>query len=511
MDAIFIAVAYAAGLAVKFVKLPTLVGYLLAGLTLSAVGFTADDTLKQIGDLGVMFLLFTLGLHIRVRNVVRPEVLGVGGIHLLISTLMYGGLLLLVGVNGLTAVLIAVGLGFSSTVLTAKALESRDELDAYHGRIAIGILILQDLVAVGLLALTGTAVPSIWALALLGLPLLRPVLLYLLKITERDDLLLLFGVLLALGAGALFELVGLDAKLGALVAGVMLSGNAQADQLYDKLWGVKELFLIGFFLQVGLSGFPSMSGLLLVAGLLLLLPVKAVLFFALLIVFRLRARTAFMTALALAAYSEFALIVATAGAASGLVPAELVTALALLVALSYAINAPVNQIANRLWERWESVLVRWEREDVEHPDHPPESFGSASFIIVGMGRAGAAAYDYLVEHGKRPLGLDTDPGKISANLRAGRRVVFGDAQDPELWRNLSLEHVEGVLLAVPNLNAKVRSARVLRQEGFHGTIRALVRERMDDGALHDVGVETVGLPLVEAGKEMAELSVAASA
>ena len=155
--------------------------------------------------------------------------------------------------------------------------------------------------------------------------------------------------------------------------------------------------------------------------------------------------------------------------------------------------------------------MRWEREDVEHPDHPPESFGNAAFIVVGMGRAGAAAYDYLVEHGKRPLGLDTDPRKISTNLHAGRRVVFGDAQDPELWRNLSLEHVDDVLLAVPNLNAKVRSARVLREEGFHGTIRALVREPLDGSALHDVGVETVGLPLVEAGKEMAELSVAASA
>lgn len=511
MDALFLLVAYAMGLGVKLVQLPTLVGYLLAGFLLSALGFTADATLKQVGDLGVMFLLFTLGLHIRLRSIMTSEVLGVGGIHLLVSGLIYGGVLLLTGVTGMAAVLIALGLGFSSTVLTAKALEARDELDSHHGRTAVGILILQDIVAVGLLALTGSAVPSLWSLCLLALPLARPALLHLLRVTERDDLQLVFGVLLAIGGGALFEFVGLDAKLGALAAGVLLAGNSEADELYKRLWGVKELFLVGFFLQVGLAGFPSISGVLLVLGLLALLPLKAGLFFGLLMKFGLRARTGFMTSLALAAYSEFALIVATAGAASGLVSSDLVTALALLVALSYALNAQVNQGANKLWIRLESWLVRWERDDLPHPDRCPESVGSADFIVVGMGQAGGAAYDYLVDHGKRPLGLEADPRRIAENLAAGRRVHAGNATDPELWRNLNLDQLEGVLLAVPNLSAKLLSARLLRQEGYRGAIRAVVREQPDEAALRQEGVEAVGLPLVEAGKEMAELSLQASA
>ncbi|MEM7164545.1 MAG: cation:proton antiporter [Planctomycetota bacterium] len=507
MDVFFLVVAWAVGLAVKLIKLPTLVGYLVAGLLLAALGFKADATLKQIGDLGVMFLLFTLGLHIRLQNVLRIEVLGVGGLHLLVSAMIYSGVLLLLGFTGTSALLMAIGLGFSSTVLTAKALESRDELDSYHGRLAIGILILQDLVAVALLAFTGSATPTLWALCLIGLPLLRPALLYFLRLTDHDDLLLLFGVLLAVGGGAMFELVGLDAKLGALVAGILLAGDTKADELSKRLWGIKELFLIGFFLLVGLAGFPEPSGVLTALVLLALLPLKAVCFFGLFMIFRLRARTGFMTSLALAAYSEFALIVATAGAASGVVPTEVVLAIALLVVLSYALNAYANQKANRLWLRLESWLVRWERAEVEHPDKQPESIGSAAYIVVGMGRAGAAAYDYLVEHGERPLGFEADPNRLAENLQAGRRVHFADAQDPELWRHLNLDQVQGVLLAVPNLKAKLRSARLLREEGYRGAIRALVREEADDVALREEGIQAVGVPLVEAGKEMAELSL----
>ena len=506
MTLIWLLAAFIAGMAAKAVRLPTLVGYLAAGLVLTLFGVTGDSTLSAVGDLGVILLLFTVGLHINLRSLLQVQVLGTGGLHLLVSTAIYGVVLFVLQIPLTTAVIIAVSLGFSSTVLTAKTLDSRSELDSYHGRLAIGILILQDVVAIVLLAVAGGSAPTGWALALLALPLLRPVLLKLLYVVGRDELLLVYGLFIALGVGWLFEAVGLDAKLGALVGGLLLAGDPRADELYDKLWGLKEVFLVGFFLQVGLAGLPDTRGWLLVGLLLLLLPLKAVLFFFLMLLFKLRARTAFLSTISLTAYSEFALIVAAGAAASGLIDSGLVIVLALLVALSYALNAPVSRLANSLWRRLESRLVRFER-DVRHPDHEPLSLGAADYVILGMGAAGIAAYDYLIEQGKRPLGLDADPARIRQQLQAGRRIILGDAKDPELWTTLDLSHIEGVLLTLSDVRAKVTAANNLRQENYDGFLAALLRYPEHADSLREAGISVSFLPVTQAGVELAQASL----
>lgn len=507
MDVFWVAAAFVAGQVARLVKLPTLVGYLLTGLVLAVMGFESTDTLKVLGDFGVTLLLFTVGLHIRVQNLVRPEVLGVGGLHLLISTGWFTGVGILMGIPVSGALLLAVALGFSSTVLTARSLEARSELDAYHGRIAIGILILQDVVAVGLLAVTGAETPTLWSLALLGLVLARPVLIWLLEQSAHEEIMLLYGLLIALGIGWLFGLTGLSAKLGALVGGMLLAGHNRADDLYDQLWALKEVFLVGFFLDVGLAGLPDAQGLLTVALLLALLPLKSVLFFALLMVFRLRARTAFMASTALTAYSEFALIVGVAAVAGGLLDPSSAVMLALLVAASYALNAPLNSAAEPIYDLLDSFLTRFERADIEHPDDQPETLGHAHFLIVGMGDAGQAAYDFFKAQGERPVGLDSDPGKLAYNLKQGRRVLYGDAKDPGLWEDIDLHEIEGVVIAISTREAVVSAAQYLKENGYSGSITAMLRETGDEPHFSAVGVKTVALPVVQAGRDLAEMSL----
>jgi hypothetical protein len=379
---------------------------------------------------------------------------------------------------------VAVSLGFSSTVLTAKLLDAREELDSYHGRLAIGVLILQDVVAVLLLVVAGGGSPTGWALGLLALPLARPLLLRLMGAAGRDDLLLIFGLALALGAGWLFDQVG----------------------LYDKLWALKEVFLVGFFLQVGLAGVPDGRNWLMVGLLLLFLPLKSILFFGLMLRFRLRARTAFLSSVSLTAYSEFALIVVSSAAAAGLVAPSFVVTTGLLVAISYALNAPVSQAVNTLWSRWEPALTRYERP-VDHPDHEPRSLGAAEYVILGMGLAGSAAYDYLIQQEKRPLGIDADPAQIQQQLGNGRRVIYGDANDNELWTELDLSHVQGVLMTLGNTNAEVRAARNLRRAGYSGFIAAFLREADSRTALQDAGVTVSFLPIAQAGRELAQAAL----
>lgn len=153
MDAPFLGVTFGLGFAVSLLGLPPLVGYLAAGFALSLLGFSGGDLLHELAHTGVLLLLFTVGLKLRWRSLFRPEVY-VGG--LLQLTLVGAALtltLLLFGLAWRPAVFLAVGLAFSSTVLAVKLLEEKRELRAYHGRVAVGVLVVQDLVAVGMMSL----------------------------------------------------------------------------------------------------------------------------------------------------------------------------------------------------------------------------------------------------------------------------------------------------------------------------------------------------------------------
>jgi predicted Kef-type K+ transport protein len=144
-----------------------------------------------------------------------------------------------------------------------------------HGRVAIGILIVQDVVAVALLGFVNDETPSPYALLLLlALPLVRPVAAWLLERVGHGELLVLFGAILALGGGEAFDAVGVSPELGALLLGTLLAGHRRAQELTNVLWGLKELFLVGFFLEIGFRAPPTWEAVLGAIWLVLLLPLK---------------------------------------------------------------------------------------------------------------------------------------------------------------------------------------------------------------------------------------------
>jgi len=264
MEGLWIAIAFALGLAVRQVGLPPLVGYLAAGFALNALGHRGGETLEHVAHLGVLLLLFSVGLKVNLRTVLAREVWGSALLHIAVVALAgAAGLYFLMDLGWAGAVLLAVALSFSSTVVAAKSLEEKRELRSFHGRVAIGILIVQDLVAVALLAVAGAGSPSPWALLLLALPLLRRPLTWLLETCGHGELLLLMGVLLAVSVGGFgFELVGMSPELGALVLGTLLAGHGKAHELSKALWGLREVFLVGFFLSIGMAGLPDLPALL---------------------------------------------------------------------------------------------------------------------------------------------------------------------------------------------------------------------------------------------------------
>ncbi len=503
-EVITISFAFVFGLAVRRIGLPPLVGFLAAGFAINALGDVlglpsyTSKALEHVAHLGVLMLLFTVGLKLKLEQVAQPQVIGGALLHFAISVGVFvPGLKWLMDLDWNTALLLAIALSFSSTVLAAKLLETKRELGNFHGRTAIGILIVQDIIALAVLAIWSGKTPNLWALSLFALPLLRPLLHRLLDMAGHDELLVLMGMLLSLVIGGMgFTAMGLSSEIGALVLGVLFSSHVRAKELGASLWSLKEVFLVGFFLQIGLTGLPDWGAMAFAVAMGVLLAVKGALFFALLVAFKLRARSAFLSALSLTAYSEFGLIVAAALLPEYLVP------LAIAVSISFVISAPINRFAHPLYEKLENLLRPFER-DTPHPDEQPKDMGDAEVLIFGMGRTGSAAYRKLEEQGLKPVGLDADTYKAKAHQQAGRNVLFADAEDSNFWRTCNLAQIKAAILAMDDLEAKLIAVRSLRKCGFTGPIISHALHESHKARIQDAGADFTYLTMNQAGIRLA--------
>lgn len=504
-EASWIAFAFILGLTVRSVGLPPLVGYLGAGFALAAfgehLGMDPRDSLvlEHIAHLGVLLLLFTVGLKLKPSSLISREVIGGGLLHFAISSLLFlPAIVLVLELSWQEGLLLAIALSFSSTVLAAKVLESKRELRAFHGRVAIGVLIIQDVLALVVISLASGSAPSAWALLVFALPLLRPLLFRLLDSSDHEELMVLLGLLLALVIGGYgFESLGLSSEVGALAFGAMLAKHKRAVELSNSLWSIREIFLVGFFLQIGMGGVPDADALAFAVVMTALLPLKGLLFFGLFLIFRLRARSAFLSGVSLTNYSEFGLIVASVVLPQWMIP------LAISVALSFVISAPLNRIAHPLYEHLAKRLIPLER-DIRHPDEQPLSPGDAQILIMGMGRTGRAAYDHLQDMGFALLGLDSDPMKIELSSQAGRRVRFADAEDQMFWQRLDMSGVAAVILAMNDAEAKIISTQKLRERGFRGLIVSHAMYEDIAQRIQEAGADRTYLTMSEAGAGLAE-------
>lgn len=505
MEALWIGFAFILGLLCRCAGVPALIGYLGAGFLLNALGYQEGETLEKVAHLGVLLLLFTVGLNLRLRNVIQKEVWATAFVHTFITGMLFFLVLYFVAeLNRQAAIMLGIGFAFSSTVIAAKVLEEKHEVVAFHGRVAIGILIFQDIIAVGLLSFFGGKSPPIWAFAVLALPLLRPLLHRMMDLSGHDELFLLFGLVLAICAGGLgFEFLELSPELGAIVFGALLADHSKAKELSNLLWGLKELMLVGFFLQIGMTGLPTTEHLLLALLLALFLPLKAILFFFLLLLFNLRARSAFLTGLSLASYSEFGLIVAQLATRNGWLEADWLVLLAITVAASFVVASPLYRAAHGLYERFEPALLKLESQR-RHPDDEPVSLGNAHILIMGMGKIGTGAYTFLTRRGERIVGLDSDPAKVHLHRRYGRRVLYADAEDPGLWHHLDISGIRAVLLTMPDTQVNRDCATQLRKHNYQGLISATSRFEDDPEQTQDAGADMTLNIYHEAGVGFAE-------
>ncbi len=507
-DIYWILIALLFGLAVSFVSLPPMVGYLLAGFALSAAGIQSDVTLKAVADLGITLLLFSIGLKLNIKDLLRTEIWAVSILHMLITIVVFGTLVFFMsfsglqdfaGLSGFDAAIIAFALSFSSTVFAVKVLEEKSEMSSLHGKVAIGILIMQDLFAVIFLTASSGKTPSYWALLLLLLIPLRPVIINLLKRTGHGELLILSGMLLALGGSGLFDLLGVKADLGALLLGVLLSGSEKSAKLAKSLLAFKEIFLVAFFLSIGFNGAPTLPAMLIAISLAFLMILKSVLFYRLLILFKLRARTSFLTSLSLSNYSEFGLIVGTIGVANGWMNSEWLVIIAIALSITFMVSSLADSKAHKLYARYEKLLCRFERKQ-RLPDDKPIDVGNAQVLVFGMGRVGTGVYDTLLQkYGDRLLGIDQSKEVISYHQAQGRNTIIGDATDFDFWARLRPGSVKMILLDMPNIQELLTAVEMIKQTDYQGVIAVAVKHNDGIAPLKVAGVDSVYNVYAEAG------------
>jgi predicted Kef-type K+ transport protein len=504
MEPAILVITLACGLLVSRINLPPLIGYLAAGFVLYIMGIQSDSLplLNALASLGVTLLLFAIGLKLDIRSLFKAEVWAGSGLHLLLSILLFVPLLKILGVIGLSQItslgveqltLLAFALSFSSTVFAVKVLEDKGDMQTLYGRVAIGILIMQDIFAVLFLTISKGNFPSPWALALLLLPLVKPLIYRAFDRVGHGELLVLFGLVMALVVGAwLFESVGLKPDLGALVIGILLAGHAKASELAKSLFYFKELFLVAFFLTIGLNGLPSASDILLALLLALLIPLKILLFIWLLTRFKLRSRTAMLSAFNLGNFSEFGLIVAAVAAAKGWLPAHWLVIIAVALSISFLLAAPLNALVGKVYQRFQKKLVRLERKPL-HPEDRPIPIGNPRFLILGMGRIGSGAYDELKNRfGGEILGIEHKQELVDFHRQHGRNVVKGDAADTDFWEKLDrAPNLELVLLAMPYHAGNLFAVQQLKKLDYQGKISAIIQYGEDAQSLKELGVHSV--------------------
>lgn len=499
-DPIWIAIAFVCGLAVKAVGLPPLVGFLAAGFILNLLGAQDSEFLGILADLGITLLLFSIGLKLKLKSLARPEVWGVATLHMTTVTALFSALVMLLSYTTIpliadvsveTALIIGFAMSFSSTVFAVKVLDERGTSTALHGQTAIGVLVIQDIAAVVFIAISMGKLPTIWTLALIALVPLRLLLLKILDKVGHGELLILFGITMALVGADLFEFIGVKEDVGALVFGMLLASHPKSNELAKGLLGFKELFLVGFFLSVGMTTIPSGSEILIALLFMLFLPLKVAIYFGLFSLYNLRSSSAWRASLTLANYSEFGLIVVAIAVSSGWLPGEWLAVLAVALSFSFMISAPIINVRDHLYEKWRANFKRFERQNRLTGEENLE-LAHVKAIVFGMGRMGVSAYNALeVNYSGAIAGVELDRDKAKKLTALGHNIYAGDVTNPDFWSRAPKlqQDLEWVLLTLPNHKANVNSVLRLKDMGYQGRIAVTAKYPDEEAELKALGVD----------------------
>jgi hypothetical protein len=350
-------------------------------------------------------------------------------------------------------------------------------------------------------------IPSIWAFGLFALLFAKPIWSKILEQVGHGELMVLSGFLLAFGGYELFELVGVKGDLGALVVGMLIASHSKSTELAKSLMSFKDLFLIGFFLTIGLTALPTIELTLTALVLCLFIPVKFLLFFKLFTLLKLRARTSYLASLVLSNYSEFGLIVVALMVSLECISPEWLVIVAMAVSFSFVFTSFVYKSSHNQFNQYKDKLKAHEHPTplLEDTYVQPEN---AEIIVIGLGRVGKGAYASLQQMvGEKVWGMDADPARISKLQNQNYQVMVGDGEDIDQWESMDLSEVKLVLLALPSIQDICNITEQLKHAQYAGKIASIARYEDEIEPLLNAGSDKVFNFFTEAGTGFAEESL----
>jgi len=429
------------------------------------------------------------------------------------------------GIAPVASLYVAVALTFSSTIIIVKLLSDKREVDTLHGRIALGFLIVQDLVVVltmiGLNALReiGDASVVYAALAVLvkggafllviGLATryLLPRLLHLLSLSQ--ELLVLFGIAWAVALATLGFMLGFNKEVGAFVAGVSLASTPYRDVLGARLVSLRDFLLLFFFIDLGARLDLGLLGSQLAESLVLSLFVligNPLIVMVIMGVLGYRRRTGFLAGLTVAQVSEFSLILGALGLSLGHIDAETMGLITLIGLITISVSTYMIIFSHPLYEILSPWLKIFERKhphrEIEQGAAPED--GVVEIILFGMGRYGAGIAQYLRECGCRVLGVDFNPELVRSGDHMGHPVLYGDAEDPEFIASLPLARTRWVVCTAHERHVSHTLIHTLKSLGYKGRIAVTTHSRGDVAKLEQAGAGLVMVPFIDAARGAAD-------
>jgi len=515
-----------------WLRQPLIIAFILVGILEgpAALGWvTAADQIDLLAKIGIALLLFVVGLKLDLRLVRTLGPLAVvTGLGQMTFSAGVGYLAARgFGMEFVAALYVAAALAFSSTIIVVKLLSDKREIDALHGRSAVGVLIVQDIVVIALL-LTLTAFDAgnesigPWEgaaavlakaaalLAALGIAMRYVLPALLRRVAASQELLVLFGIAWAVALAAGAEAMSFSKEVGAFLAGVSLASTPYREALSARLVSLRDFLLLFFFIDLGaglnLGLLGAQAGVAVVLSLLVLLG-KPLIIMLILGALGYRSRTGFLTGLSLAQISEFSLILAALGVGLGHIDAETTSVITLVAVITIGLSTYLTLYAHPLYERVGRWLTIFERQ-IPHPEETADETGASQtpdVILFGLGRYGGEIARRLRAHGWALLGIDFDPYVVAAGHKQGLNVRYGDAHDPELLLHLPLEHSKWVISTAPEREVNLALLSALRLHGYRGHVALRAHHVADIEILEGAGADLVLAPLRDGAREAVHL------
>ena len=529
-----LAVAAAIGALAFWLRQPLIIAFIFVGILLGPAGLDWVHALDQVdlfAKLGIGLLLFVVGLKLDphlIRSVGRVAM--VAGLGQMIMTAVVGyAVALALGMTPMTAFYVAAALTFSSTVIIVKLLSDKREIDALHGRIALGILIVQDIVVVmlmiGLTAYGGETQEShlgeqalevigkgVGFLALIALATryLLPSLLH--SLARWPELLTLFAVAWAIGLASLGTELGFSKEVGAFVAGVALAATPYKAILAARLVSLRDFLLLFFFIDLGVQINMGHLGAALGPAILLSVIVlvgKPIMVMALVGSMRYAKHTAVTVGLTMGQISEFSLILAALGLGLGHIDKPTMGLITLIGLITFGLSTYMILYSHWLY-RWlapafKSIKSSLRFSDERQPDAEKENPSPFDTIVFGLGRYGRNLVQELQRHGHSVLCVDFDPERVRFWRQRGLEAIYGDMEDTELFHDLPLADAQWVVSTIPGRDKCLVLLHTLQQNGFVGGTALTADTMQHREFLLDAGADVVLLPFRDAATEAASL------